>query len=44
MIIEDNAIKYGVIWIMGYSASGKTTVTRKVQSELNKIYEYSCKR
>jgi len=27
----------GVIWITGYSAAGKTSVSRKVESELNKL-------
>ena len=28
---------HGVIWITGYSAAGKTTVSRKVESELKKL-------
>ena len=32
-----NSISPGVIWITGYSAAGKTTVSRKVDSELKKL-------
>jgi bifunctional enzyme CysN/CysC len=34
MVIDD--LKHGVIWIKGYSASGKTTVARKVEHLLRK--------
>jgi len=32
-----NNLVNGVIWITGYSAAGKTTVSRKVESELKKL-------
>ena len=32
-----NNLANGVIWITGYSAAGKTTVSRKVESELKKL-------
>ena len=28
---------HGVIWITGYSAAGKTTVSRKVESDLKNL-------
>lgn len=30
-------VSHGVIWITGYSGAGKTTVSRKVESELKKL-------
>jgi adenylylsulfate kinase-like enzyme len=32
-----NSISHGVIWVTGYSAAGKTTMSRKVASELIKL-------
>ncbi len=35
--MTNNNASHGVIWITGYSAAGKTTVSRKVESELKKL-------
>tara|TARA_B100000767_G_C19736435_1_gene524163 strand:+ start:488 stop:1645 length:1158 start_codon:yes stop_codon:yes gene_type:complete len=35
--MNENNFSNGVIWITGYSSAGKTTVSRKVESELKKL-------
>ena len=35
--MTNNNAPHGVIWITGYSAAGKTTISRKVESEIKKL-------